>query len=81
MQVFIYGKITLHVSGVHRTRHQDYVKSYVQPLVQVIVYEQQPSSSVANWPRRRKIFAVPEAAVRVLCTPYYGCEGHPTHVE
>jgi len=26
MQVFIYCKIALHVSGVHRTHHQEYVK-------------------------------------------------------
>jgi len=26
MQVFIYCKITLHVSGVYRTRHQEYIK-------------------------------------------------------
>ena len=26
MQVFIYRKITLHVSGVHRTHHQECIK-------------------------------------------------------
>jgi hypothetical protein len=26
MQVFIYYKITLHVSGVHRTHHQEHIK-------------------------------------------------------
>jgi hypothetical protein len=26
MQVFIYCKIILHVSGVHRTHHQEYKK-------------------------------------------------------
>jgi len=26
MQVFIYCKITVHVSGVHRTHHQEYIK-------------------------------------------------------
>jgi len=51
MQVFIYCKITLHVSGVRRTHHQDYVKLQLQPLVQVIVSEQQPSFSVAFRPR------------------------------
>ena len=25
MQVFIYCKITLHISGVHRTHHQEYM--------------------------------------------------------
>ena len=47
MQVFIYCKITVHVSGVHRTHHQDYIKLYLQLLVQVIVSEPQTSSSVA----------------------------------
>ena len=47
MQVFIYSKITLHVSGVHRTHHQEFIKLQLQPLVQVIVSEQQPSSNVA----------------------------------
>jgi len=26
MQVFIYCKIALHVSGVHHTHHQEYIK-------------------------------------------------------
>ena len=47
MQVFIYCKITLHVSGVCRTHHQEYMKLQLQFLVQVIVSEQQPSASVA----------------------------------
>ena len=47
MQVFIYCKITLYVSDVHRTHHQEYIKLKLQPLVQVIVSEQQPSSNVA----------------------------------
>jgi len=47
MQVFIYCKITLHVSAVRRSRHQEYIKLYLQPLVQVIVSEQKPSSNVA----------------------------------
>ena len=37
MQVFIYCKITLHVSGVYRTHHQEYIKMYLQLLVQVSV--------------------------------------------
>ena len=39
-----------------------------------------------QWPRWRKIVAqilwpVPEAIVTVLCTPDYGCNGYPNHVE
>ena len=37
MQVFIYCKITLHVSGVHRTHHRENIKLQLQPLVQVVV--------------------------------------------
>ena len=47
MQVFIYCKITLHISGVYRTHHLEYIKLYLQLLVQVIVSEQPSSSSVA----------------------------------
>ena len=36
MQVFIYCKITLHVPGVYRTHHQEYIKLQLQPLVQVV---------------------------------------------
>ena len=43
MQVFIYCKITLLVSVVHRTHHQEYIKLYLQLLVQVIVSEQKSS--------------------------------------
>ena len=32
-------------------------------------------------PRWRKVVAVPEAAVTVLCTADDGCDGHPKHVE
>jgi len=38
---------SLHVSGVHRTHHQEYIKLKLQLLVQVIVSAQQPSSDVA----------------------------------
>ena len=48
MQVFIYCKITLHVSGVYRIRHQEYIELYLQFLVQVYhVWEHQTSASVA----------------------------------
>ena len=57
MQVFIYCEFTLRVSGVHRAHHQEYKKQYLQPLVQVIVSEQQPSSNVAYRPRWRKVVA------------------------
>ena len=41
-----YCKITLHVSGVHRTHHQGYIKLQLQSLVQVIVAEKRPSPNV-----------------------------------
>jgi hypothetical protein len=48
MLVFIYCKITLHVSGVLRTHHQEYIKLQLQPPVQVIVSGQQPASNVTK---------------------------------
>ena len=33
------------------------------------------------WPHSRKVVAVPEAAVTVLCTPDDGCDGHPKYIE
>ena len=36
MQVFIYCKITLHVSGVYRTHHQECIKLLLQLLVRAI---------------------------------------------
>ena len=58
----------------------------MQPLVQVIVPEQHPSSNVASRQRWRKVVSqivwpVPEAAVTVLCTPADECNGHSKHVE
>ena len=44
MQIFIYCKVALHILGVHRTHHQEYLELYLQPLVQVS--KQQPSSDV-----------------------------------
>ena len=58
MQVFIYCKITLHVSGVHHTHHQEYIKLQLHPLVQGIVSEQQPSSDVAFGQRLQLQFYV-----------------------
>ena len=37
MQVFIYCKITLHVSGVHRTHHQEYIKLYQKLQLQFYI--------------------------------------------
>ena len=70
MQVFIYCKITLHVSGVCRTHHQDYIKltaaSGTGHSVRVAAFRQRGLIR----PRWRKIVAltlrpVPEAAVTV----------------
>jgi len=46
-QVFIYCKITLHVSGVYRTHHLECIKLYLQLLVQFAVLEKRISASVA----------------------------------
>ena len=46
MQIFIYCLITVHVSGVHRALHQEYIKLQLQPLVQVILSGEQTSSTV-----------------------------------
>ena len=69
MQVFIYCKITVHVSGVHRTNHQEYIKLLLHPLVQVIVSEQQPSSNVA------KLGLRPSSGVHQTVTAAFGT-GH-----
>ena len=45
--IYLLQNHSLHVSGVHRTHHREYIKPWLQPLVQVIVSEQQPSSNVA----------------------------------
>jgi len=48
MQVFIYCKITLYMFRVSiANHHQENTKLYLQPLVQVMVSEQRPSSNVA----------------------------------
>ena len=90
MQVFIYCKITLHVSGVHRTYHQEYIKLKLPLLVQDI-----SRIRVTTFLQRGQklghaggrllpgyvICPVPGAAVTVLCTPNDGCYGNPKHVE
>ena len=45
--IYLLQNYSLHVSGVHRTHHQGNIKLLLQPLVQVIVLEQQPSSNEA----------------------------------
>jgi len=37
MQIFIYCKITLHVSGVHLAHHQEYIKLYQRLQLQFYV--------------------------------------------
>ena len=34
---YLFTAITLHVSGVHRAHHQEYIKLYLQSLVQIIL--------------------------------------------
>jgi len=45
--IYLLQNHSLHVSGVHRTHHQENIKLYLKPLVQIIVSEQQPYFSVA----------------------------------
>ena len=45
--IYLLQNHSLHVSGIHRTHHQENIKVQLQPLVQVIVSEQQASSNVA----------------------------------
>ena len=52
MQLFTVDFISLqghlHVSGAFHTHHQEYIKLYLQPPVQVILSLQLPSSDVAS---------------------------------
>ena len=73
-----YCKITLHVSGVHRTHHQEYSLLLPSKVAK--------SGPVPTWPRWREVavpilWPVPEAAVTVFSTPDDGCSGRPKHVE
>ena len=38
-----YCNITLHISGAIHTHHEEYVTLYLQPLVQVILYNKKVS--------------------------------------
>jgi len=48
MRIFIYSHITLHVSGVHRTHYQEYMKLLLQPLVQIILSGEQARGHVGR---------------------------------
>ena len=71
MQVFIYCKITLQVSGAYRTHHQEYIKLYLKLLVQVVSRVRATTFRQRRLirPRWRKVVAltrpVPEAAITV----------------
>ena len=71
-------QITLHVSGVYRTHHQEYIKLLTAASVTG------NNNRATNFrlrglirPRRLKVVA----AVTVLCTPDDGCGRRPKHVE
>jgi len=49
MQIFIYCKVTLHVSGVTAPIIRSTKKLYPQPPVQVIILVQLLPSNVARW--------------------------------
>ena len=45
--IYLLQNHSLHVSDVHRTHYKENINLLLQPLVQVIVCVQQPSSNVA----------------------------------
>ena len=47
--VLFHCRVTLHVSGAFHTHHQEYIKLYLQPPVQVMLSLQLPSSKVAKF--------------------------------
>jgi len=69
MQIFIYCKITLHVSGVHRASVTDHT-----------IWEASSLKRDNVWSRLRER-SVPEAATTVSCTRDDGRDGRPKHVE
>jgi len=46
--ILFHCRVTLHVSGAFHTHHQGYIKLFLQPVVQVILWLQLPSSNVAK---------------------------------
>ena len=46
---FIHCRVTLHVSDAFHTHHQEYIKLYLQPPVQVILSLQLPSSNEVKY--------------------------------
>ena len=47
--ILFHCRVTLHVSGAFYTLHQEYIKVYLQPPVQVILSLQLPSSNMAKF--------------------------------
>jgi len=47
--ILFHCRVTLHVSCAFNTHHQEYIKLYLQPPVQVILWLQLPSSNVAKF--------------------------------
>ena len=83
--ILFYCKISLHVSGVFHTHHQEYRKLQVQNPVQDIWTVQLPSSNVAKATLEEGSCTVhlscTGGCIAVLCTPDDGCGRHPKHVE
>ena len=81
--IYLLQNHSLHVSGVHRTHHQENIKLYCSLWYRSKYLGNNLPPTLPCW---RKVVAqilwpVPEAAVTVLCTPDNGCEWHPKHVE
>ena len=58
MQVFIYCKITLHVSGVHRTHHQEYIETVTAASGTGHSVRATTFCQRGLWPRWQKVVAL-----------------------
>jgi len=47
--ILFHCRVTLHVTGAFHTHHQEYIKLYLQPPVQVILWLQLASSNMAKF--------------------------------
>ena len=81
--ILFHCRVTLHVSGAFHTHHQEYIKLYIQPLVQVILLLQLPSSNLAKLEEGscNDNMTCTGGCDTVSRTPDDGRGKHPKHVE